>query len=69
MYQQWGIDDLQPLEGKTVDLMSRLPLGEEDRDQQGSERFFDPGGVFRATDRDFSLTYTPYRLSTVRVYI
>ena len=34
MYQQWGIDDLQPLEGKRVDLISRLPLGEEDRDQQ-----------------------------------
>lgn len=34
LYRRWGIDDLQPLPGKTVDLISRLPLGDEDRDAQ-----------------------------------
>ena len=34
LYRRWGIDDLQPLSGKTVDLISRLPLGDEERDIQ-----------------------------------
>lgn len=32
LYRRWGIDDLQPLTGKTVDLISRLPLGEDERE-------------------------------------
>ena len=34
LYRRWGLDDLQPVKGKTVDLVSRLPLGDEDRDAQ-----------------------------------
>lgn len=69
LYMLWGIDDLLPAgPDQTVDLISRLPLGEEDRDRQAIRDTLVQEG-YRDTEIAALIGSQPGTVATVRDHI